>query len=162
MPGSAPVGSCGQDVPRVSRAVLQTRVVLDAIVSNKTFGNATCVPNCLLRIPNFRACKFVLSFEFFGRNGCSLQKHICYSPKSPTERRIYSDAFRTRSGYILNGGHSFCFARYKFYLDAFAGRAPVVSWKYIRRSFCGGTYLKTVRPWTNRGRRQPAGAWSNW
>src|SRR5713226_5298774 len=40
MRGSAPVGSCGQGVPRVNREV-QARVVLDAIVSNKTFGNAT-------------------------------------------------------------------------------------------------------------------------
>ncbi|PYU69411.1 MAG: hypothetical protein DMG49_13450 [Acidobacteria bacterium] len=40
MLGSAPVGSCGQGVPRISREV-QTRIVLDALVSNKSFGNAT-------------------------------------------------------------------------------------------------------------------------
>src|SRR5437016_11848603 len=38
--GALRVGSCGQGVPRVSRKV-QTRIMLDAIVSNKTFGNAT-------------------------------------------------------------------------------------------------------------------------
>src|SRR5882724_7584893 len=45
MRGSAPERSCGQGVPRVNRTV-QTRVVLDAIVSNKTFGNATSAPAC--------------------------------------------------------------------------------------------------------------------
>ena len=43
MRGSAPEWSCGQGVPRVNRTV-QTRVVLDALVSNKTFGNATSAP----------------------------------------------------------------------------------------------------------------------
>src|SRR2546426_1560166 len=45
MRGSAPERSCGQGVPRVDRTV-QIRVVLDAIVSNKTFGNATSAPAC--------------------------------------------------------------------------------------------------------------------
>ena len=43
--GSAPEWSCGQGVPRVNRTV-QTRVMLDALVSNKTFGNATSAPAC--------------------------------------------------------------------------------------------------------------------
>ena len=42
--------------------------------------------------------------------------------------------FERASATTKIGGHSFCFARYKFYLDAFAGRAPVVSLKDIRRS----------------------------
>jgi hypothetical protein len=42
-------------------------IVLDAIVSNKTFGNATSVPTFHLRTPNFRACKFAFSCKSFGK-----------------------------------------------------------------------------------------------
>jgi hypothetical protein len=62
-------------------------IVLDAIVSNKTFRNATWMPNCLLQIPNFRAYKFGLSFEFFGRNGCSPQGNICDLQANPAQHR---------------------------------------------------------------------------
>ena len=113
--------------------------MLDAIVSNKTFRNATSVPNCLLLIANFRARNSVLSFKFLKANGCSLQGNIFDSQGSPAELRIFCDAFRMRIGYTPNTGPSFCFARYKLYLDALAGRAPVVSWKdtsalFLRRS----------------------------
>jgi hypothetical protein len=47
MRGERSEGSCGQGVPRVNRTV-QTRVLLDAIVSDKTFWNATFAPACKL------------------------------------------------------------------------------------------------------------------
>src|SRR5258708_35887212 len=42
------------------------------------------------------------------------------------------------------------------------GAHPWYLGRILRRSFCGGAYLRSVRPRTNRGRRKPAGAWSNW
>src|SRR2546429_2756975 len=51
------VGSCGQGVPRVSRKV-QTRIMLDAIVSNKTFGNATFRQFVTRGFQNFKRLAF--------------------------------------------------------------------------------------------------------
>src|SRR6267154_1718630 len=58
MRGSAPERSSGQGVPRVNR-VVQARVVLDAIVSNKTFWNATSAPTCFQII----SCNFLSRFH---------------------------------------------------------------------------------------------------
>src|SRR5712692_4223901 len=38
------------------------------------------------------------------------------------------------------------------------GAHPWYLGRILRRSFCGGAYLRSVRPRTNRGRRKPAGA----
>ena len=64
MRGSAPEGSCGQGVPPVDREV-QTRVVLDAIVSNKTFGNATSAPTCFQILSSNFLCKLCGTFKTF-------------------------------------------------------------------------------------------------
>src|SRR5260370_42391874 len=64
MRGSAPERSCGQGVPRVNR-VIQARVVLDAIVSNKTFGNATFAPACFQTIFCNFLCRFRGPFKTF-------------------------------------------------------------------------------------------------
>ena len=77
--------SSGQGIPRVSREV-QTRAVLDAIVSTKTFGNATSVPNSLLRIPNGSAYKFFWSFEFFEKNGYSLTQSEIFSLRTRVQQ----------------------------------------------------------------------------
>src|SRR6266513_1432097 len=57
--GALRVGSCGQGVPRVSRKV-QTRIMLDAIVSNKTFGNATFRQFVIHGFQNFRRLLFAV------------------------------------------------------------------------------------------------------
>src|SRR5213075_2976195 len=57
-------GSCGQVVPRVSRKV-QTRIMLDAIVSNKTFGNATFRQFVIRGFQNFKRLAF--RPMFFGK-----------------------------------------------------------------------------------------------
>src|SRR5437016_3510289 len=64
MRGSAPEWSCGQGVPRVNRTV-QTRVVLDALVSNKTFANATSAPACSQIISCNFLCRFRGTFKTF-------------------------------------------------------------------------------------------------
>jgi hypothetical protein len=64
MRGSAPERSRGQGVPRVNRTV-QTRVVLDAIVSTKTFGNATSAPPCSQTISCNFLCRFCGTFRIF-------------------------------------------------------------------------------------------------
>src|SRR5712691_4947344 len=62
MRGSAPERSCGQGVPRVNR-VVQARVVLDAIVSNKTFWNATSAPACFQLFSSNFLCKLCGTFK---------------------------------------------------------------------------------------------------
>src|SRR5260370_4949870 len=42
------------------------------------------------------------------------------------------------------------------------GAHPWYLGRILRRSFCGGSYLRSLRPRTNRGRRKPAAAWSTW
>jgi hypothetical protein len=64
MRGSAPERSCGQGVPRVNRTV-QTRVVLDAIVSTKTFGNATSANRQLAKISCNFPCRSCGTFKIF-------------------------------------------------------------------------------------------------
>src|SRR6266576_524742 len=57
-------GSSGQGVPRVSRKV-QTRIMLDAIVSNKTIGNATFRQFVIRGFQNFKRLAF--RRMFFGK-----------------------------------------------------------------------------------------------
>jgi hypothetical protein len=64
--GGAPEGSCGQGVPRVNRTVqVQTRAVLDAIVSNKTFWNATFAPTQSSNFFSQLPCHSPESFKTF-------------------------------------------------------------------------------------------------
>src|SRR6266513_2683387 len=67
-------GSCGQAVPPV-RPKAQTRIMLDAIVSNKTFGNATFRQFVIRGFQNFRGLLFA---------ACSSEKSS--PPQSPLFR----------------------------------------------------------------------------
>ncbi len=75
MRGSAPEGRCGQGVPRVYREV-QTRVVLDALVSNKTFWNATSAPACFRIIFSNFLFKLCGSFKTFEKD---LRLLVCFN-----------------------------------------------------------------------------------
>ena len=126
MRGSAPEGSCGQGVPRVNREV-QARVVLDAIVSTKTFWNATFGPIYLARFLEYQRLRIGHFFRIFRKFDCSVQAGVVRSEGEPRGAADVLGLSTKWAGARPQWVHSFCFAGHKFYLDAVAGCAPVVS-----------------------------------
>src|SRR2546430_14882960 len=86
------VGSCGQGVPRVSRKV-QTRIMLDAIVSNKTFGNATFRQFVTRGFQNFK--RLALRRMFFGKKSAPCRCDALGLTDSHAKRNHFPRNFRT-------------------------------------------------------------------
>ena len=166
MRGSAPERSCGQGVPRVNRTV-QTRVVLDAIVSNKTFGNATSAPACLQTICCNFLCRFCGTFKTFkqysrllisthndergGGEIDPIRPYFLLRPHSPTITECDARA----NGEVQTIFHNI------FDRGIREGQGRGILEVPSAALYCGGAYSLP------RGSRQPgpphaAGAWSNW
>ena len=102
MRGSAPEGSCGQSAPRVNPEV-QTQVALDAIVSNKTFGNATSVPICLGQFSKFRRLQIRLSLKSFEKVTALREPGFMDTKANLAEYRFYSVSSQNGTILVLNG-----------------------------------------------------------
>jgi hypothetical protein len=83
--------SCGQGVPRAYRDV-QTRVILDAIVSTKTFRNATCVPDSPQKFLAIHPLQRSVSFNCFKEALLSPIVHFCGKEASHEAKNSLKEA----------------------------------------------------------------------
>src|SRR5437879_145169 len=145
MRGSAPERSCGQGLPRVNR-VVQARVVLDAIVSNKTFWNATSAPTCLQIISCNFLSRFHVTFKAF-----ESYSHLRVSTRNDERSRgeiTPSSAYTCFSFRSHPPSRSLMLERIEkvkhFLLHSWSGHSPKAGSCYLRRtlrrSACGGAY----------------------
>ena len=145
MRGSAPERSCGQGVPRVNR-VVQARVVLDAIVSNKTFWNATSAPTCLQIISCNFLSRFHVTFKAF-----ESYSHLRVSTRNDERSRgeiARSSAYTCFSFRSHPPSRSLMLERLEklkhFFIRSLTRAfAKGRSWylrRTLRRSACGGAY----------------------
>ncbi len=148
MRGSAPQGSCGPSVPRVNPEV-QSRVVLDAIVSTKTFGNATSAPSCFQILSCNFLCKLCGTFKTFEQE-LRLRVSSGRMNELKTNRSLSaatSLSIRTRPpSRIEMPGQMKKFKLFSLHFSP-GHLLRAGSW-YLRdthrRSFCGGAYLYLV------------------
>ena len=151
----------GQGVPRVNRTV-QTRVELDAIVSNKTFGNATFGPTCLEAFPKFQRCQIRLIEQNLRKVRAFSRVHLKRLVDAISERDLLSRKCKTGQALVSTATILFCFAAHKNYFWQLPERLPVVCWRYPPRcSFLRRSLPDVACPRSSRGCRRPAGAWSN-